>query len=290
MNLPIWVICDAPASGIRAVYGQGQTWQTCRPAGFMSKKFTGAQLNYYVFEMETIAILEALLKWEDKLIGNRIHIVTDHRALEFFKTQRRLSSCQMRWMEYLSRFDYDIQYIKGTSNKVSDSLSRYYQLDTDDDNHPSYDYVTVDALLDPEGEDLPWIRMIEVRAMTRSRTLRENPEECNIITESLDSPITNGKASNDAEESDEDPTIIESLSNGPELRLHVEKTADFIEKVKTGYRHDRLFSKSVTEISRHSAFSFRDGLIYTTNRGGHEVLCITGEINRDYSLTAIVID
>src|ERR1700722_3114112 len=145
----------------------------------------------------------------------------------------------MRWMEYFSRFDYDIQYIKGTSNRVADSLSRYYQLDTVEDNHPSYDYVTVDTQLDPEGEDLPWIRMIEVRAMsTCSRTLRENPEERDMIAECLDSPITNGKASNDAEESDEDPTIIESLSNGPELRLHIKKTANFIEKVKTGYRHD----------------------------------------------------
>src|ERR1700723_707509 len=82
---PIWVICDASASGIGAVYGQGQTWQTCRPTGFMSKKFTGAQMNYCVFKMETIAILEALLKWEDKLISNRLNVVTDHRALEFFK-------------------------------------------------------------------------------------------------------------------------------------------------------------------------------------------------------------
>ena len=58
-NDPIWVICDASASGIGAVYGQGLTWQTCRPAGFMLKKFTAAQHNYHVFEMETIAILEA---------------------------------------------------------------------------------------------------------------------------------------------------------------------------------------------------------------------------------------
>ena len=46
----------------------------------------------------------------------------------------------------------------------------------------------------------------------------------------------------------------------------------------------------MTVISRHSAFSFRDGLIYTTNHGGHEVLCIPWVINKDYSLTAIVID
>ena len=120
---PIWVICDMSASGIGAVYGQGPDWQSCRPAGFMSKKFTAAQHNYRVFEMETIAILEALLKWEDKLLGNRINVVTDHRVLEFFKTQRRLSSRQMWWMEYLSRFDFDIQYVKGSSNKVADSLS-----------------------------------------------------------------------------------------------------------------------------------------------------------------------
>ena len=87
----IWVICDASASGIGAVHGQGPDWQSCRPAGIMSKKFTAAQHNYHVFEMETIAILEALLKWEDKLLSNHINVVTNHRAHDFFKTQQRLS-------------------------------------------------------------------------------------------------------------------------------------------------------------------------------------------------------
>jgi hypothetical protein len=64
---PIWVICNASVSGVGAMYGQGPTWQTCRPAGFMSCKFTDAQRHYHVFEQEMIAILEALLKWEDKL-------------------------------------------------------------------------------------------------------------------------------------------------------------------------------------------------------------------------------
>ena len=40
---PIWVICDGSKSGVSAVYGQGPEWQTCHPAGFLSKKFSAAQ-------------------------------------------------------------------------------------------------------------------------------------------------------------------------------------------------------------------------------------------------------
>jgi RNase H-like domain found in reverse transcriptase len=74
----IWVICDASTSGVGALYSQGLEWNTCRLAGFMSKKFCDTQFNYRVFEMETLAILEALLKWEDKLIGHKFTMVTDH--------------------------------------------------------------------------------------------------------------------------------------------------------------------------------------------------------------------
>jgi len=70
LDEPIWVICDALTSGVGAVYRQGPTSQTCHPMGFMSRKFSTAQHNYCIFEMETLAILKALLKWEDKLGGN----------------------------------------------------------------------------------------------------------------------------------------------------------------------------------------------------------------------------
>jgi hypothetical protein len=40
---PIWVICDASIFRVGAMYGQGPEWQTCWPAGFLSKKFLNAQ-------------------------------------------------------------------------------------------------------------------------------------------------------------------------------------------------------------------------------------------------------
>ena len=76
------------------MYGQGPTWKDCHPAGFMSKKFTTAQQNYAVHELEMLTILEALLKWEDKLMGYEIHIITNYKALEFFKTQSSLMNHQ----------------------------------------------------------------------------------------------------------------------------------------------------------------------------------------------------
>ncbi len=161
-NDPIWIVCDTSKSGIGAMYRQGQSWQTCCPAGFMSKKFTNAQHNYRVHELETLAILEALMKWEDKLVGYRIHVITDHKALEFFKTQSNLTGRQMRWMDYLSRFDFDITYIKGENNKVADCLSRYYENDGEEDVPPAQEFMCADTRIDPAGEDLPPDRFVEV--------------------------------------------------------------------------------------------------------------------------------
>ena len=104
-NEPVWVITDSSRTGIGAMYGHGANWDTCRPAGFLSKKFTSAQHNYHMHEHETLAVLEALMKWEDKPLGRKFTVVTNHKGLEYFKTQPNLSLRQTRWWEYLSRFN-----------------------------------------------------------------------------------------------------------------------------------------------------------------------------------------
>ena len=100
----IFLICDASPQGIGAYYGQGTDWKSCHPAGFMSQKFTNAQTSYRTYVQETLAILEGLMKWEDKFLGCPINIMTDHKALEFFETQGHLSNHQIQWWEYFSHF------------------------------------------------------------------------------------------------------------------------------------------------------------------------------------------
>ena len=96
-NEPVWVITDGFKTGVGAVYRQGKNWEQCHLAKFLSKKFLNSQHNYHMHEHETIMVLEALMKWEDKLLGWKFMFVTDHKDLEYFKTQPVLSPQQVRW-------------------------------------------------------------------------------------------------------------------------------------------------------------------------------------------------
>ena len=48
--------------------------------------------------------------------GFKFTIVTDHEALGYLKMQCKLSSRQVQWVDYMSRFDATIVYVKGTEN------------------------------------------------------------------------------------------------------------------------------------------------------------------------------
>jgi hypothetical protein len=99
-----------------------------------------------------IAILEALLKWEDKLpTGWEFTLVTDNKGLEYFQTQKSLSAQQAKWWEYLSHFNFTTRHVPGKLNKVTDLLLRYYS-DNTPEGHPDHIYMNVDAHLNPEGK------------------------------------------------------------------------------------------------------------------------------------------
>ncbi|KAE8238784.1 hypothetical protein A4X13_0g8380 [Tilletia indica] len=167
---PIFVVTDASTSGVGALYGQGISWQTMRPAGFHSRKFNSAQMNYRTHEQELLAVLEALMKWEDQLLGREFVIITDHRSLEYLQTQRTLSGRQIRWLEYLSKFTYKIRYVSGETNVVADYLSRFWE----DPAVPTqaHDFVDADARLDQDSDSSPFPYVAALR--TRSTTAAED--------------------------------------------------------------------------------------------------------------------
>ena len=154
-NEPVWVITDGSKAGVGAIYGQGKDWKHCHPARFLLNKFTNVQHKICMHEHETIAVLEALMKWEDELLGQKFTLVTDHKGLEYFKTQLILSPRQTQWWEYLSRFNYDTIHVDDDQNRVADTLSRYFEYNTTRDKHPDSNFVKDNKILDPDGDLVP---------------------------------------------------------------------------------------------------------------------------------------
>jgi hypothetical protein len=277
---PIWLVCNASVSGVGAMYGQGADWRMCRPAGFMSQKFTAAQFSYKTWDHEALAILEEFLRWEDKLLGRKVSMVTDHEALGFFKTQQCLTSQQTQWMEFLEHFDYTIKYIQGQENKVADCLSRYFQSDWPDKKHPACDYVNADVRLDSEGDDLPSGRIKEVRALQagkesdKSGPLKEIAESRGTEAEQLRRPrgIEGVGAASDALDLSLNDALKTSMAKSS--KPHIEGDSGLLKSIHEGYEMDKLFRKVMESPSDFGGFTVRNGFLYSKSRMENEVLCI----------------
>jgi len=86
-----------------------------------------AELNYDIHDKEMLAVVRALEEWRAELEGLQdapFKVYSDHRALEYFMTTKKLSSRQARWAELLSRYYFKLMYRSGKSNERADALSR----------------------------------------------------------------------------------------------------------------------------------------------------------------------
>ena len=296
---PIWLICDVSLYGVDTLYSQGEDWKTCRPAGFMSKKLTNAQHNYRTFEQETLAILEALLKWEDKLLRFPFKIITNHKALTYLSTQQKLSSRQIRWTDYLSRFNAEIVYMKGVDNKVADCLSQYYETEGSKGAHERVDWANADIRLNPEGDDLPQDRLRELQLASmrasqgevwRSTRLHGKQEERCVKAAEMCKHAEPCRERTPLVTTSGDPTLLESAGQSPAIRTYFQKHHGFMEAVRMGYKDDPILAKVVETPKHHPMFSVDHGLIHARNSGGEKVLCVPRTRWKGNTMTTHIID
>jgi hypothetical protein len=124
-NLPFVINTDASGYAVGAVLQQDQG-RGLQPIAFLSKKMLDAETRYPVHEQELLAIIHSLSTWRHYLHGAKFKIIvkTDHKSLQYLKTQPILSSRQSRWLDTLALYNFDIEYIEGKTNVVADGLSR----------------------------------------------------------------------------------------------------------------------------------------------------------------------
>ncbi|KAG6858313.1 hypothetical protein C0995_000954, partial [Termitomyces sp. Mi166 len=218
----------------------------------------------------------------------------------------------------MSRYQFDITYVKGELNKVVDCLLRYFESDTIDDVHNVYDYVQVDKQIDPEGEDLPLHRFhkivkkrVEIRAMQAqelhcSKRLKEQLELHNLeaqqmveATKTLNKEIELLSHNDDPSlaqilekrteslTTDNEPAVAQVLAMGTKSLMNREHgEAQMHAHILQGYKKDRMYVTILDKLTEHSRFTIERKLIYTVNTEGVKVLCVP----RDQSLITTILD
>lgn len=117
---------DANQWGFRAVLLQTDNDDRClHPICYMSKKTSEAQRKFHSYELEVLAIVEALKKFRVYLLGLRFKIVTDCAAFTKTLEKKELATRVARWALLISEYDYVIEHRAGSRILHVDSLNRY---------------------------------------------------------------------------------------------------------------------------------------------------------------------
>jgi hypothetical protein len=64
-----------------------------------------------------------LQTWHHYLLGNVVHIYTDHKSLKYIFTQPELNIRRRRWLKLIKDYELEVQYHPGKANIIADALS-----------------------------------------------------------------------------------------------------------------------------------------------------------------------
>lgn len=124
-------VVEADCSGyvLGACLSQFDRHKILRPVAYYSRKLSPAECNYEIHDKELLAVISALEVWRGELVGLKesFVVLSDHKNLQYFMTNRKLSERQVRWSQILSQFNFELRFRAGKSSARPDALSRREQ-------------------------------------------------------------------------------------------------------------------------------------------------------------------
>ncbi|GFV23799.1 retrovirus-related Pol polyprotein from transposon 17.6 [Trichonephila clavipes] len=110
---PLELHTDASSLGLGAVLLQKSDDGLFHPIHYFSRKTTVQQEKYSSYELQVLAIIEALKKFRSNLLGTKFKIITDCDAIQKTMHKKDLPAKIARWVLMLEEFDYEVCHRPG---------------------------------------------------------------------------------------------------------------------------------------------------------------------------------
>ena len=111
MSLDYFLNTDASKKAISGILCQMEDG-ILHPVKFVSRKLMPREQKYSVIELEGLAIVWSIRKFDRYLTGVKFHLQTDHRALTYLNSSNFTNNRITRWALTLQNYDFDVTHTR----------------------------------------------------------------------------------------------------------------------------------------------------------------------------------
>ena len=156
---PFRLETDASKEGLGAVLLQESDDGQYHPVAFASRELKGGEPKYHSSKLEFLALKWAVTEqFCEYLQYQPFTVCTDNNPLTYILTTPNLDALGHRWVAALAGYNMKLEYLKGSDNKVADTLSRVSMQKLDEE--------TITELLNyARNSSAPWAEMANIHVI-----------------------------------------------------------------------------------------------------------------------------
>lgn len=113
------VACDAFGVDIGGVLSQKG-----HQIAYFSEKLNEAKQKYSTYDKEFYVVVQALRYWRHYLLLQEFVLFSDHEALRYLGSQKKLNPRHAKWVKFLQEYIFVLKHKAAVENKAVDVLSR----------------------------------------------------------------------------------------------------------------------------------------------------------------------
>ena len=121
---PFLLETDASIEGLGAVLSQEQDDGHYHPVAYASCSLKGGELKYHSSKLEFLALKWAMTEQLREYLQYQPFLIrTDNNPLTYVLTMPNLDAVEHRWVAAMAGYNFKIQYVRGSDNKIANALS-----------------------------------------------------------------------------------------------------------------------------------------------------------------------